>query len=399
MVRSALVASQLIAAAAAVRPFVNEPDTGLQDFLFSTNYTEGTLPPLRDMRGLPDFDYAARQVLDGQMYSFYRTAAAGEWSYRNNLEIWEKVKFRPHQLAGHEGLNETMGVSILGYNFSAPFFISPATRAAYGDPERAEINFVDAAAEADILYVSALYASKSIEEIGEAKRAHNNTLNGPQVTFQQIYSNANLSVTWDAIARAEAQNAKAIVWTIDAPGSSTRHRAARYDTTNANSVTSYLTWDLYEEMKNHTTLPIILKGITTVEDALTAVERGVPAIWLSNHGARQVDHSPSPLEIAYEIYRNAPQVFSQVEVLADSGVRYGSDVLKLLALGVKAVGLGRPFMYSNVYGLEGPQKVIEILKSEILQDAAQIGITDLSNIDPKRLNMRDLESTVYLAEE
>jgi hypothetical protein len=80
MVRSALVASQLIAAAAAVRPFVNEPDTGLQDFLFSTNYTEGTLPPLRDMRGLPDFDYAARQVLDGQMYSFYRTAAAGEWS-------------------------------------------------------------------------------------------------------------------------------------------------------------------------------------------------------------------------------------------------------------------------------------------------------------------------------
>jgi L-lactate dehydrogenase (cytochrome) len=78
-----------------------------------------------------------------------------------------------------------------------------------------------------------LYASKSIEEIGEAKRAHNNTLNGPQVTFQQIYSNANLSVTWDAIARAEAQNAKAIVWTIDAPGSSTRHRAARYDTTNA----------------------------------------------------------------------------------------------------------------------------------------------------------------------
>lgn len=103
-------------------------------------------------------------------------------------------------------------------------------------------------------------------------------------------------------------------------------------------------WDLYEEMKNHTTLPIILKGITTVEDALTAVERGVPAIWLSNHGARQVDHSPSPLEIAYEIYRNAPQVFSQVEVLADSGVRYGSDVLKLLALGVKAVGLGRPYV-------------------------------------------------------
>lgn len=98
----------------------------------------------------------------------------------------------------------------------------------------------------------------------------------------KIYTNTNLSVTWDAIARAEAFGAKAIVWTI-----------------------------------------------------------GAPAIYISNHGGRQLDYSPSPLEIAYEIYRNAPQVFEQVEVMADSGVRYGSDVIKLLALGVKMVGLGR----------------------------------------------------------
>lgn len=95
-------------------------------------------------------------------------------------------------------------------------------------------------------------------------------------------------------------------------------------------------------MKSRTKLPIILKGIATVEDALTAVEKGVEGIWLSNHGARQVDYSPSPLEIAYEIRRNAPHVFEKTEVLADSGVRYGSDVVKLLALGVKAVGMGRP---------------------------------------------------------
>lgn len=86
---------------------------------------------------------------------------------------------------------------------------------------------------------------------------------------------------------------------------------------------------------------MIPKGISTVEDALEAVARGAPAIYISNHGGRQLDHSPSPVEIAYEIYRNAPQVFGQVEVMADSGVRYGSDVVKLLALGVKMVGLGR----------------------------------------------------------
>lgn len=101
-------------------------------------------------------------------------------------------------------------------------------------------------------------------------------------------------------------------------------------------------WDLYDQMRNQTSLPIIPKGITTYEDALEAVNRGAPAIFLSNHGGRQLDHSPSPLEIAYEIYRNAPEVFEKVDVIADSGVRYGSDVLKLLALGVKMVGLGRP---------------------------------------------------------
>ncbi|KAH7165763.1 hypothetical protein EDB81DRAFT_865754 [Dactylonectria macrodidyma] len=367
-------------------------------YLYSTNYTDGSLPLLKDMRGAPDFDWAARQVLTDQQYAFYRTAAAGEWAYRHNLDVWQKARLRPHQLVGVSGLNKTAGVTILGYNFSSPFFISPATRAAYGDADRAELNFVDASANENILYVAAMYASKSIEEI--AATNHNNTSNGPQVVFQQIYSNTNLSVTWDIVKRAEAANAKALVWAIDAPGDSTRHRAARYDTTNVNG------WDIYEQMKNRADLPIILKGIATVEDALIAVEKGVEGIWLSNHGARQVDYSPSPLEIAYEIRRNAPQVFEKTEVLADSGVRYGSDIVKLLALGVKAVGMGRPFMYSNIYGVEGPTKLIHLMKNEIIHDAAQVGISDLKNVPknimsaasppPTGLNTRSLERDVYI---
>lgn len=117
-----------------------------------------------------------------------------------------------------------------------------------------------------------------------------------------------------------------------------------------------------------------------MENALTAVEKGAEAIYISNHGGRQVEYSPSPLEIAYEIHRNAPEIFKKVEVLADSGVRVGTDVLKLLALGVKAVGLGRPFMYANTYGLEGITKAIQLLKTEVEHDAAQIGISDIHNI-------------------
>ena len=79
-----------------------------------------------------------------------------------------------------------------------------------------------------------------------------------------------------------------------------------------------------------------------MEDALLAVEHNAPAIYISNHGGRQLDTSQSTMEIVLEIYENAPQIFNQTEVLADCGVRYGTDVLKLLAMGVKAVGMGRP---------------------------------------------------------
>ncbi|KAF1974791.1 S-2-hydroxy-acid oxidase [Bimuria novae-zelandiae CBS 107.79] len=394
--RSTLLFSGLAATALAAEPFLNEPDTGLESYLQqSNNWTEGTLPPLKDIRGLNDFDFAARQKLTTENYFYYRTGSAGEWSYRNNLDIWQKVKFRPRFLRDTTKVNETLGISILGYNFTSPVFISPAPRAQYCD-ERGELNYVEASAAEDTLYVAAMYAKKTIEEIAAAKS--NNTINGPQVIFQQIYTNANLSVTWDNIARAERTGAKAIVWTIDAPADAVRHRAARFDTTNANSATSALTWDIYDQMRNRTSLPIIPKGIASVEDAQEAIRRGVKAIYISNHGGRQLDHSPSPLEIAYEIYRNAPEVFTQVEVMADSGVRYGSDVLKLMALGVKAVGLGRPFLYSNCYGKDGVQKAIQIMKKEIALDAQQAGIADLKKISPAMINARELEDTVYIGE-
>lgn len=121
----------------------------------------------------------------------------------------------------------------------------------------------------------------------------------------------------------------------------------------------------------------------TVEDAQLAVKHKVPAIILSNHGARQLDGAPSSLEVALEIHQQAPQVFKQTEVLADGGVRYGADALLLLSLGVKAVGLGRPFMYANVYGQPGVEKAIEIMKHEIAIDAGNVGVADLKKITPK----------------
>jgi isopentenyl diphosphate isomerase/L-lactate dehydrogenase-like FMN-dependent dehydrogenase len=135
-------------------------------------------------------------------------------------------------------------------------------------------------------------------------------------------------------------------------------------------------------------LPIIPKGIQTVEDAREAVKNGAKAIFLSNHGGRQLDTSPSALEVALEIYQEEPKIFKQVEVYADGGVRYGIDVLKLLALGVRAVGVGRPFMYANAYGVDGVAKAIDILKYELLNDAANLGVGDLKKIGPEFVNWK-----------
>ncbi|KAF4628828.1 hypothetical protein G7Y89_g9328 [Cudoniella acicularis] len=135
-------------------------------------------------------------------------------------------------------------------------------------------------------------------------------------------------------------------------------------------------------MQNMTSLPNIIKGIMSVEGVHIAVQKGAPAIILSNHGGRQLDGSPSSLEVSLGIYEMAPEVFRQIEVYADGGVRYGADALKLLALGAKAVGLGRPFMYANVYGTDGVTHAIELPKKEVALDAANMGVADIKAIDP-----------------
>lgn len=134
------------------------------------------------------------------------------------------------------------------------------------------------------------------------------------------------------------------------------------------------TWEVLDTYRNWTSLPIVLKGIQNVQDARAAVDHGVPAIILSNHGGRNLDGSPSSLEVALEIYNNDPDIFSQTEVLADGGVRYGTDALRLMALGVKAVGMGRPFMFSNVFGVDGVEKVITLMKNGLMNDAANLGL-------------------------
>ncbi|KAL2821295.1 FMN-dependent dehydrogenase, partial [Aspergillus cavernicola] len=368
-----LVFLSLVPVALATRPFLNEPDTAIDDVLGDT--PEGSLPDLENILGLPDFDWAARRYLNASSYTYYRNGAAGEWSYRNNLEVYGRFRFRPRMMVDITQIESTLPTTILGHNFSAPFFISPCARAGLAHPD-AETNFVKAAQEEDILYIAALYASLSMDEIAAAKPA-----NGSQVLFQQVYLTSNDTATQQIFNQAESLGAKAIVFTADSAADGNRHRAARYGVGSADSAYTLSSWEYYEKLQRMTTLPIILKGLQTVDDVKLAIKHGVPAVILSNHGGRQLDSSPSSLEVALEVHQEDPELFNQIEIYADGGVRYGADVLKLLALGVKAVGLGRPFMYANAYGVDGVKHAIQLLKHEIAIDAANLGVADLKEID------------------
>lgn len=363
----------------AARPFLNEPDTGIEDAVGDT--AVGTLPNLTDIVGLPDFDWAARRYMNVSTYAYYRNGAAGEWSYRNNLEAFHRLRLRPRVMVDITSIESSLQTTILGYNFSAPFFISPCSRGGYANSE-AELGLVKGAYEGNILYVPAHYASLSIEEIAAAKPT-----NDTQVLFQQVYLDSNDTATKELFQRIEKAGSKAIVFTVDSAADGNRHRAARFGVGSADSSYSYITWDYYKKIQNMTSLPVIIKGIMTVEDAQKAAEVGAPAIILSNHGGRQLDGAPSSLEVALEIHEQAPEVFKQIEVYADGGVRYGADVLKLLALGVKAVGLGRPFMYANAYGTEGVKHAIDLLKHEVAIDAANLGVADLKDIDTSYIKL------------
>ncbi|KAH8838723.1 hypothetical protein MCOR27_010150 [Pyricularia oryzae] len=369
--RSAIIVSALASVASAARPYLNEPDTGIDEVL--GQLPVGSLPNVTDMHALHDFEWAARRYLPKVNYTYYRNGAGGEWSYRNNLEVYNRYKLRPKTMVDITNIAESMPTTILGHNFSAPFFICPCARAGYGHPD-AELNLVQGAGAGKILYIPSSFSTLPIEQIA-AKRAPD------QILFSQVYTNDNDTANQILFDRAEKAGSKALVWAIDAPGSPSRQRAARYGVGSANAVFITNTWEVLDKFRTMTKLPFILKGIQTVEDAKLAVQHKVPAIILSNHGGRNLDGSPSSLEIALEIHREAPEIFEQIEVLADGGVRYGTDALRLLALGVKAVGIGRPMMYSNVFGVDGVKRAVEIFRNELTNDAANLGVADIKKID------------------
>ncbi|KAF2998751.1 hypothetical protein G7054_g11945 [Neopestalotiopsis clavispora] len=341
------------------------PDTGLD----VSGWTAGQLPDLDDMISLNDFQMAAKNFLSAKYYTQYRTGALDETTYINNLEIFRKIIFNGYAFQDVTNLN--LNTSILGYNFAAPFFIAPAANAGHAN-DGAETNLVKAAASAGVLYVPSISATQSVEEIGAAAA-------DGQIMFHQEYLWANTSRVEDELARIEAAGFKAIFLTVDNTGiGGIRDRSLRFSSGSGDTGHALdFTVDSLQRLRNMTSLPIVPKGVKTARDVKLCADLGFDAVYISNHGGRVVDGAPTAVEVLLDLHAQYPEVFDQIEIYADGGVRRGTHVLALLALGVKAVGLGRPPMFANVFGQEGVEAMLDILRTELVTEMQLLGQTDV----------------------
>jgi isopentenyl diphosphate isomerase/L-lactate dehydrogenase-like FMN-dependent dehydrogenase len=343
-----------------------------------------------DLVNVFDYEKLAATKIDPPAWDFYQGGSEDEVTLRTNRQAFERIRLRPRVLVDVSRCD--LSTSVLGIPISMPVIIAPTAGHGMAHPD-AECATARAAQEAGTLMVVSTDSTRSIEEIAGVST-------GP-LWFQlyiHTYSEAEALVK-----RAEAAGYKAIVLTVDLPRFSKRERNLRHDFErlnierypevfkgNANHLVGSsaekdleyigdtLTWDVISWLRSITTLPIVVKGILTGEDAKLALKHKVDGIIVSNHGGRQIDGAIASIDALPEVLQ---AVGGRCEVLVDGGIRRGTDVLKALALGTRAVLVGRPILWGlAVQGQDGVQGVLEILRNEFELALALSGCPVARNI-------------------
>ena len=351
-----------------------------------------------------EWEARAAETLEPGPFDYIAGGAGSEATMRANLEAFDRRRLRPRMLTGNT--ERDISVEILGTRSPAPFFLAPIGVLSIAHPE-GELAVARAAASTGVPMVLSSAASHSIEEVADAIG------NAPR--WFQLYWVNDRDVTASLVHRAEAAGYSAVVVTLDTLTLGWRPRDLRKaylpfvtgegcaqffsdpvfrsrlerppeEDVIAAAVTMLgtfgnlgLTWDDLAWLRKHTTLPLLVKGVLTGEDALRARESGVEGVVVSNHGGRQVDGSVAALDALGEV-REA--LGTEAVVLMDSGIRTGADVLKALALGADAVFLGRPYAYGlAVGGQEGVETVIRHLMAEIDLTLALSGGVRATDLD------------------
>lgn len=348
------------------------------------------------LTNLSDFENLARKKLSLDVYDYYAGGANDEVTLQRNLDAFNKILLAPRVLQNMNACNTE--IKFFGLDLSMPVIIAPIAFQALANQD-GEVATAKAAATVGIPAIISTMSTVALEEV-IAK------VNTP--LWFQLYIYKDRQVTFDLIHRAEVAGYKAIVLTVDVPVMGNRERDIRnqfklpphlgaanlrsrgmQNVSNDNdgsAIKNYtnekfdrsLTWSDITWLKSITKLPIILKGIMCVDDANKAIDYGVSAIVISNHGGRQLDSAPATIEILPAI---ADSIKGKIPILIDSGFRRGVDIFKALALGADCILLGRPILWGlAVAGQEGVEKVLGILKAELLESMILCGCSTIGEI-------------------
>ncbi len=365
-----------------------------------------------------DVRRAARRRLPRAVFDFVEGGAGDELTLRRNRAAFEALAFRPRILV--DVAKREQSTTVLGERVETPVLIAPTGMTGLCW-RRGEVEAARAAGRAGTIYTLSTHASCSIEEVAER---------APGPLWFQLYVWQSRELTRSFVERAKAAGYRALLLTVDVPLISRRERDIRngftippritlgncLDTlrhvrwianvllgprlTLANLVgapgaprTDLITlggiahrqvdpsvsWGDLRWFRSLWSGPLLLKGVLGVEDARLAVEHGVDGIVVSNHGGRQLDGAPASVEVLPEI---VDAVGGKVEVLLDGGIRRGSDVVKALALGARAVLIGRPHLYGlAVGGQAGVEHVLALLKAEVDRTLGLLGVPRVAHLD------------------
>src|ERR1700722_17768468 len=356
-------------------------------------------PDLLDVGGFPvtvrAFEEVARQRLVPVRYDYVAGGARDEVTVDANEAGFARLALLPRMLRGND--KRSLETLLLNSWTSMPVLLSPTAfhRLMTPDGERATAR---AAAAAGTILITAMAATVAVEDVIAASREAAGDA-APDVWFQ-MYLQPRWEVTEALVDRATRAGAAALVVTIDSPvlGVSDRGGADGFHDLPAGmscenmrglagvrgvrsiELSPEISWEHVARLRAMTDLPIVLKGILHPEDGLIAIDHGANAIMVSNHGGRQLDGAPATID---QLPGIAALVDGRIPVLLDGGVRRGADVVKALARGATAVGVGRPVMWGLAAGgQDGVRHVLEIFRSELDHTLALCGASGVAHLDP-----------------
>ncbi len=348
-----------------------------------------------------DFEAVMRSKVPPAHFGYMAAGIDDDVTLRANREAFLKFYLRPHRLNDVSKVDTS--VEIFGIKYDSPIFVSPTggNKAYHPDGEAAVAR---AAKVGNHLEMLATGSTVAIEQIIAAR--------GAPVWFQ-LYATSSREIAYALVKRAENAGSQAVVVTVDrvggrnqealfrlratdnrdckachdsasgGGGGGNRDRRPNYDGIDLSQATSMqadnLTWDIIRQLRDKTKMKIVLKGILTGEDAKLAVDHGADAIIVSNHGGRGEDSGRGTIEALPEVIA---AVNGRMPVLVDSGFRRGTDVVKALAMGATAAGIGRPYLWGlGAFGQPGVERVLELMRIETRAAMQQCGAKSVKELN------------------